>query len=154
MIRIFFASLIVSGVVFGYQTGKVYEADYALLDLKGIHFIQGRDKAGKYLNKVFNDPWFKKNYNIKKPLIIREESNSKLTSAIGPTVANGNGTISVPDRGCFNFNILHEVAHHIKPQGAHEKEFTKMYLILIDHFVNPEAANELRKSFKRLGVQY
>ena len=142
------------GITYGEQTSKVYEADHALVGVNGIHFIKGREGAKKYLDKIFNDAWFKKNFNIKKPVVVREANNYKLTSTIGSTVANGRGTISVPDGGCYNFNVIHEVAHHIRPHEQHEKEFTKMYLILIEHFTNANVAKELKKSYKRFGVQF
>ena len=142
------------GVSYGDQTGKVYEADHALVGVNGIYFIEGRENAKKYLDKIFNDVWFKQNFKIRKPVVVREANNYKLTSTIGSTIANGRGTISVPDGGCYNFNIIHEVAHHIRPHGQHEKEFTKMYLILIEHFTNPNVAKELRNNYKRFGVQF
>jgi len=142
------------GITYGEQTSKVYEADHALVGVNGIFFLDSREDASKYLDKIFNDIWFKQNFKIKKPVVIRETNNYKLTSTIGSTVANGRGTISVPDGGCYNFNVIHEVAHHIRPHGQHEKEFTKMYLILIEHFTNANVANELRNNYKRFGVQF
>ena len=142
------------GVSYGEQKAKVYEADHALVGVNGIFFLDSREDASKYLDKIFNDVWFKQNFKIKKPVVIREINNYKLTSTIGSTVANGRGTISVPDGGCYNFNVIHEVAHHIRPHEQHEKEFTKMYLILIEHFTNANVANELRNNYKRFGVQF
>ena len=152
--RLLLISLCLCGFAYGEQTGKVYEADYALVGVKGIFYIKSREKASEYLDKIFNDAWFKKNYKIRKPVIIREPRERILESGIGSGIAGGRGTISVPDAGCYNFNIIHEVAHHLRPHGQHEREFTKMYLILIEHFTNPNVANELRKSYKRFGVQF
>lgn len=143
--------VVVCGLVYGDQTGRVYEADYALVDIKGCYFINGRADVQKYMDKVFKDEWFKKRYKLKKPAIIRHDDNNRVTSTIMP---NQRGTIAVPDRGCFNFNVLHEIAHHIDPSSAHEKNFVKLYLILVDHYINPSAGNELRKSYKRLGVNF
>lgn len=154
LISLFVVVCVFFGNVCGDQTSKVYEADFALVGVKGIFFIEGRDNAKKYLDKIFNDSWFKQNYKIRKPVVIREPRDYLLESGIGSTIAGGRGTISVPDKGCYNFNMIHEVAHHIRPHGQHEREFTKMYLILIEHFTNPNVANELRKNYKRFGVQF
>ncbi len=154
--KIFISLLCVSlyGISYGNQTSKVYEADAALVGVNGIIYLDSRKNASKYLDKVFNDSWFKQNFKIRKPVVVKEPKDFKLNSTIGSNVANGRGTISVPDRGCYNFNILHEVAHHIRPNGQHEREFTKMYLILIDHFTNPNVAKELKSNYKRFGVEF
>ena len=153
----FFISLLclsLYGISYGDQTSKVLEANYAMLGVNGVYFIEGRDKAEKFLDKIFNDPWFKKNFKIKKPVVIKSASNSSLSANVGKDVANGRGTIAIPDRGCYNFNVIHEVAHHVAPHCQHEKEFTKMYLILLEHFANPNVAKELKTAYKRLGVQF
>ena len=142
------------GVAYGNQTSKVYEADALLVGVNGIIYLDSREKASKYLDKIYNDAWFKNNFKIRKPVVVKEFTDYKLTSTIGSNVANGRGTISVPDRGCYNFSILHEVAHHIRPNGEHEREFTKMYLILIEHFTNPNVAKELKSNYRRFGVQF
>lgn len=139
---------------YGNQTSKVLEANYAMLGVNGVYFIEGRDKAEKFLDKIFNDPWFKKNFKIKKPVVIKSASNSTLYANVGKDVANGRGTIAIPDRGCYNFNVIHEVAHHVAPHCQHEREFTKMYLILLEHLANPIVAKELKAAYKRLGVQF
>ena len=153
----FFISLLclsLYGISYGDQTSKVLEANYAMLGVNGIIYLDSRENASKYLDKVFNDSWFKQNFKIRKPVVVKEPKDYKLTSTIGSNVANGRGTISVPDRGCYNFNILHEVAHHIRPNGQHEREFTKMYLILLEHLANPIVAKELKTAYKRLGVEF
>ena len=53
--RFFISLLCVSlyGISYGDQTSKVYDANYAMLGVNGVYFIEGRDKAEKFLEKIF-----------------------------------------------------------------------------------------------------
>jgi len=141
--------LVFVGNVYGNQTKNLYDAEAVLVNKKGIYFMN-RSDAARFLNVIFEDQWFKSRYNIKMPIVVRSEREGWAYSVIG----NGVGKIAIPDKGCWNYNVLHELAHHLTPKNSHEKEFAKTEIILIEHFINANAAKALRKSFKEKGVQF
>jgi len=129
---------------------RVYDSETVLTQQKGCVFLKNRAEVKKYMDKVFSDPWFNKNFKLARPQLIRSDRPDVAFSVIGVKVPK----IAVPDTGCWNWCVLHEIAHHLAPNTDHGKSFTKIELILIEHFLNPSAANALRQSFIRNNVKF
>jgi cytochrome b subunit of formate dehydrogenase len=132
------------------QTNQLYSAETVLINQKGSVFLKTRKEVVNYLNFVFNDSWFVSNFKISKPIIIKSEMPNWAYSII-----SGSGNrIAVPDTGCWNFNLLHEIAHLATPHANHNKNFAKVELLLIEHFMSTNAANTLKESFKKNNVKF
>ena len=132
------------------QTNQLYQAERVLMDQKGSVFLKNRGEVNRYLNNIFADSWFKKNFKIQKPQLIKSDKPDWAFSVL----SGAGGKIAVPDSGCWNWVILHEVAHHIVPNDNHGRNFAKVELILIEHFLNSGASNALRQSFKKNNVKF
>jgi putative metallohydrolase (TIGR04338 family) len=150
MIRLMILGLVLICLVGADQTSTVYLSERVLMEQKSSRFLNSRREAEIYLNEVFNDVWFRNNFKINKPQVIRSERDNWAYSVL----SNNGGRIAIPDKGCWNWNVLHEVAHHIVPKGEHGKDFINVELLLVEHFLNMKAANALRKSFKRNGLNF
>lgn len=143
---IFLISLVIN---FNDQT-NFYVSERVLMEQRGSVFLKSRAEANNYLNNIFRDEWFRNNFKIKKPILIESSRPDWAYSVIGGSV----GKIAVPNTGIWNWCILHEVAHHIVPNDNHGKDFAKVELLLIEHFINVEAANALRKSFRKNKIKF
>lgn len=132
------------------DSSNFYVSERVLMEQKGSVFLKDREEARKYLNKIFKDEWFKRNFKINKPMLIESNRPDWAYSVLGGSV----GKIAVPNSGIWNWCILHEVAHHITPHDNHGKNFAKVELLLIEHFLNPSAAESLRKSFNKNKIKF
>ena len=143
--------IILISLVFGFNDATMfYGSERVLMEQKGSVFLKDREEARKYLNKVFRDEWFKKNFRINKPQLIKSDRADWAYSVI----SGAGGKIAVPDTGLWNWCILHEIAHHIVPNDNNGKNFAKKELLLIEHFLNSNAADALRKSFKKNNIKF
>ena len=132
------------------QASILYKSERVLMKQKGSVFLKNRKETAAYLNQVFNDPWFNNNFKIQKPQLIKSDKPDWAYSVIGTGIRK----IAVPDTGLWNWCVLHEIAHHIVPHGNHGKNFAHIELLLIEHFLNKEAAHNLRISFQENGVKF
>jgi putative metallohydrolase (TIGR04338 family) len=150
MVRLIFLLLVLICLAGADQTSSVYLSERVLMEQKSSRFLNSRREAEIYLNEIFNDVWFRNNFKINRPQVIRSERDNWAYSVL----SNNGGRIAIPDKGCWNWNVLHEVAHHIVPKAEHGKDFINVELLLVEHFLNMKAANALRKSFRRNGLNF
>lgn len=112
-----------------------------------------------YTNRVLALNWVRARWpRAARPVTVRARA--------GTTAAHyepGTATLAVPTRGegtrwaLRELVVLHELAHHLEPDGAdlaaHGPEFLDRYLALVEEIVGGEAAFVLRVTLAENGVR-
>ena len=96
------------------------------------------------MDKVYSDPWFKKNFpRAKKPKVAKSEYKDLAYST-------GN-TIAFPDKSGADFPVLHEIAHQLTGTSGHGQRYAQVFYLLVEHFIGPKSAKILAQGYREQG---
>jgi putative metallohydrolase (TIGR04338 family) len=140
------------------QRGKVYKAERILNSHpKAMERFETIPEVDVFVKKVLGSSYTRKHFARLNSLTISDGRGRRNASAYGYR------EISLPRWARTRWTILHELAHIYASYkykrvdiaiAAHGREFCKIYLQLVQHFISKEAADILKKSFREHRVKY
>lgn len=128
------------------QRSKVYKAE-SVLDKPSKKFETIKE-VEKYLKRIFDSVWFKKNFPHKKQFKVGDGRRRR--SASGGHWGNSGVRMSLPKWSRYESLVLHELAHGLTPlqYAWHGPEFCCVYLRLVEQYMGKEAHQLLQFSFR------
>lgn len=139
------------------QRQKVYDAERAYFKWTDQYYLISRKDARDLLEKCLTSHWYHKRYANRSVVL---EFSNRGTRTIGSYHPRDN-KIKLMDQGCSTWVLIHELAHAVVTMeydrgtvAAHGREYCKIYLDLVGHFLGSEHKEGLRESFKKHGVKY
>lgn len=131
------------------QKSKLYKAEKVLPSI-----VIGKKElltSQAYVDKVWTSVWTKKHFQ-------RSRLYRSPMCADGRGRRNATGNLIVlqlPRWARTKATVLHELAHSLTGERpAHGWQFARNYLLLVQHFLGPEAAKALRTSYRKERVRY
>lgn len=130
---------------FGKETPIFYRAEKVLFENKEIQWFHDK-QIGEFLDKVFKDHWFIKQFpKAKKPKVGVGKFSDKAYSE-GDTLFFPPHPETKRPAAC-NYSILHELTHQLVPGHNHDRAFAMTYATLVSQFVGQESAKALMRSY-------
>lgn len=135
-------------------TSAVYFAQLAGIASVPCRMLVGQPQMQEYVDEVLRMPWPRWRVGPQWPVRVKVVPGYDRASY-------GSGTLCVPPR-VEELIVLHELAHHLAPVTTghhgtlvpehHGDRFVSAYLDLIEHVMNPAAADRFRECFTTEGV--
>jgi putative metallohydrolase (TIGR04338 family) len=114
------------------------------------------DSVQRYVDAVLSLRWVRRAVPERATLPVRVRARAGATKAEYEFATH---TVAVPTHrvggrwAMRELVVLHELAHHLRPDAGHGPEFAAQLLELVEELVGAEAAFLLRSSFLDAGVQ-
>lgn len=133
------------------QRKRLYDAERATT-MWNVGFVSDIHLLREYVKKITASKWFAKHYPYYHNIGIEVKDGRCCRFARGST----RGYIIMPRWSRFQLVILHEIAHVVTHCSVafHGREFAKVFLNLVKHFMGTAAYVELKASFKKHRVKY
>ena len=134
------------------QKQKLYDAEASAFvwDAAFQKRFSSIEEIQKYIDKFTRSAWFRKRFGQHSILV-------KCRKGYGASARRMDSTVRFSEH-CWNMiSVLHEVAHIVKEPGAgsaHGRYYARTLLEFVNHVCGKEAADTLKKEFKKYRVKY
>lgn len=120
---------------------RVYRAEFDALYMAETVFSNIHQARG-FLDEILADPWFRARYRLRRVTLRHRRVQD---SAVAYPER---GLICLPKWAQKDWVVLHELAHLLEPTTWHGPEFCDTFSKLVERYMNPIAARELRAHYR------